>query len=158
MKGFMVKSFTYKTKIYYEDTDAGGIVYYANYLKYFERARTEWIYSLGFNHNKLSALDTLIVVRSCYIDYEKPVKFEEKIEVVSELSKLSPVRINLIQFVKDIKSIDEQFDLVVTDFEPVSAYFSRLKNIPAFGIGHQYSFYKKIPMTIKMRFTRILFT
>ena len=96
----MVKSFTYKTKIYYEDTDAGGIVYYANYLKYFERARTEWIYSLGFNHNKLSALDTLIVVRSCYIDYEKPVKFEEQIEVVSELSKLSPVRINLIQFVK----------------------------------------------------------
>ena len=96
----MVKSFTYKTKIYYEDTDAGGIVYYSNYLKYFERARTEWIYSLGFNHNKLSALDTLIVVRSCYIDYEKPVKFEEKIEVVSELSKLSPVRINLVQFVK----------------------------------------------------------
>ena len=96
----MVKSFTYKTKIYYEDTDAGGIVYYANYLKYFERARTEWIYSLGFNHNKLSALDTLIVVRSCYIDYEKPVKFEEKIDVVSKLSKLSPVRINLIQFVK----------------------------------------------------------
>ena len=100
MKGFMVKSFIYKTKIYYEDTDAGGIVYYSNYLKYFERARTEWIYSLGFNHNKLSALDTLIVVRSCYIDYEKSVKFEEKIEVVSELSKLSPVRINLIQFVK----------------------------------------------------------
>jgi len=65
--------------------------------------------------------------------------------------------IDLIQFVKDIKSIDEQFDLVITDFEPVSAYFSRLKNIPAFGIGHQYSLYKKIPMTIKMRFTRILF-
>ena len=100
MKGFMVKTFTYKTKIYYEDTDAGGIVYYANYLKYFERARTEWIYSLGFNHNKLSTLDTLIVVRSCYIDYEKSVKFEEQIEIVSELSKLSPVRINLVQFAK----------------------------------------------------------
>ena len=100
MKDFMVKSFTYKTKIYYEDTDAGGIVYYANYLKYFERARTEWIYSLGFNHNKLSTLDTLIVVRSCYIDYEKSVKFEEEIEVVSKLSKLSPVRINLVQFAK----------------------------------------------------------
>ena len=65
--------------------------------------------------------------------------------------------IDLIQFVKDIKSIDEQFDLVITDFEPVSAYFSRVKNIPAFGIGHQYSFYKNIPMTVKMRFTRILF-
>ena len=96
----MVKSFTYKIKIYYEDTDAGGIVYYANYLKYFERARTEWIYSLGFNHNKLSTLDTLIVVRSCYIDYERSVKFEEEIEVVSKLSKLSPVRINLVQFAK----------------------------------------------------------
>ena len=100
MRDFMVKTFTYKTKIYYEDTDAGGIVYYANYLKYFERARTEWIYSLGFNHNKLSTLDTLIVVRSCYIDYEKSVKFEEQIEIVSELSKLSPVRINLVQFAK----------------------------------------------------------
>ena len=65
--------------------------------------------------------------------------------------------IDLIQFVKDIKSIDEQFDLVITDFEPVSAYFSRIKNIPALGIGHQYSFYKNIPMTVKMRFTRILF-
>ena len=65
--------------------------------------------------------------------------------------------IDLIQFVKDIKSIDEQFDLVITDFEPVSAYFSRIKNIPSLGIGHQYSFYKNIPMTVKMRFTRILF-
>ena len=65
--------------------------------------------------------------------------------------------IDLIQFVKDIKSIDEQFDLVITDFEPVSAYFSRIKNIPAFGIGHQYSFCKNIPMTVKMRLTKILF-
>lgn len=65
--------------------------------------------------------------------------------------------IDLIQFVKDIKSLDANYDLVITDFEPVSAYFSRIKNIPAIGIGHQYSFYKKIPMTMKMRFTRILF-
>ena len=58
----MAKSFGYKTKVYYEDTDAGGIVYYANYLKYFERARTELIYSLGFNHQKLNETDTYIVV------------------------------------------------------------------------------------------------
>ena len=96
----MHKEFKYNTKVYYEDTDAGGIVYYANYLKYFERARTEWIYSLGFDHNKLNSFDTIIVVRSCYIDYDKPVKFEEKIEVLSELSKISPVRINLVQSVK----------------------------------------------------------
>tara|TARA_S200000501_G_C20868428_1_gene763145 strand:- start:4567 stop:5601 length:1035 start_codon:yes stop_codon:yes gene_type:complete len=67
------------------------------------------------------------------------------------------LNIDLKQFVKDIKSIDNHFDLVITDFEPVSAYFSRINNIPALGIGHQYSFYKKIPMTMKMRFTRILF-
>ena len=52
----MAKTFSYKTRIYYEDTDAGGIVYYANYLKYFERARTECIYSLGFDHNKLDKI------------------------------------------------------------------------------------------------------
>ena len=61
----MAKNFSYKTKVYYEDTDAGGIVYYANYLKYFERARTELIYSLGFNHKKSSIIlytSTLIII------------------------------------------------------------------------------------------------
>ena len=101
----MAKTYNYKTRIYYEDTDAGGIVYYANYLKYFERARTELIYALGFDHNKLDKSDILIVVRSCNIDYEKSVKFEEEIEVVSELSKISPVRINLIQSVQVNKEI-----------------------------------------------------
>ena len=52
----VLKKFTYQTKVYYEDTDAGGIVYYANYLKYFERARTELIYSLGYNHKELKSL------------------------------------------------------------------------------------------------------
>ena len=50
----VLKKFIYQTKVYYEDTDAGGIVYYANYLKYFERARTELIYSLGYNHKELN--------------------------------------------------------------------------------------------------------
>ena len=95
----MDKTFTYKTKIYYEDTDAGGIVYYANYLKYFERARTEMIYSLGYDHKKLNQNDVYIVVRSCHTDYEKPVKFEEEVSVVTKLSKISPVRINLTQSV-----------------------------------------------------------
>ena len=95
----MDKAFTYKTKIYYEDTDAGGIVYYANYLKYFERARTEMIYSLGYDHKKLNENDVYIVVRWCHTDYEKPVKFEEEVNVITKLSKISPVRINLIQSV-----------------------------------------------------------
>lgn len=117
MKGFMVKTFIYKTRIYYEDTDAGGIVYYANYLKYFERARTEWIYSLGFDHNKLDKSDTLIVVRSCNVDYQKSVKFEEEIEVVSEVTKISPVRINLFQSVQVNKEtrVKANVELAVVD-------------------------------------------
>ncbi len=113
----MAKAFIYKTKIYYEDTDAGGIVYYANYLKYFERARTEWIYSLGFDHKKLNNIDTFIVVRSCYTDYEKPVKFEEEVEIVSELLKISPVRINLIQSakVKNELRVKAKVELAVID-------------------------------------------
>ena len=113
----MVKTFIYKTRIYYEDTDAGGIVYYANYLKYFERARTEWIYSLGFDHNKLDKSDTLIVVRSCNVDYQKSVKFEEEIEVVSEVTKISPVRINLFQSVQVNKEtrVKANVELAVVD-------------------------------------------
>ena len=78
----MDKAFTYKTKIYYEDTDAGGIVYYANYLKYFERARTEMIYSLGYDHKKLNQSDVYIVVRSCHTDYEKPVKWKKHFNLI----------------------------------------------------------------------------
>ena len=113
----MAKTFSYKTRVYYEDTDAGGIVYYANYLKYFERARTEWVYSLGFDHDKLDKCDILIVVRSCNINYEKSVKFEEEIEVVSELSKISPVRINLIQFVQVNKEmrVKANVELAIVD-------------------------------------------
>ena len=113
----MAKTFNYKTKIYYEDTDAGGIVYYANYLKYFERARTEMIYSLGYDHKKLNEEDVYIVVRSCHVDYEKPVKFEEEVDVVTELSKISPVRINLVQSanVKSEVRVKANIELAVID-------------------------------------------
>ena len=113
----MAKTFNYKTKIYYEDTDAGGIVYYANYLKYFERARTEMIYSLGYDHKKLNEEDVYIVVRSCHTDYEKPVKFEEEVDIVTELSKISPVRINLVQSanVKSEVRVKANVELAVID-------------------------------------------
>ena len=93
----MDKNFIFKTKAYYEDTDAGGIVYYANYLKFFERARTEWIYSLGLKHNILNEKNIFIVVKSCQIDFVKPVKFEEEIDIITKLTKLSPVRVTMLQ-------------------------------------------------------------
>jgi acyl-CoA thioester hydrolase len=117
MMDFMAKSFGYKTKVYYEDTDAGGIVYYANYLKYFERARTELIYSLGFNHQKLNETDTYIVVRTCNTKYEKPVKFEEEIDIETYVTKISPVRINLTQnaLVKGDLRVKADVELAVID-------------------------------------------
>ena len=73
----MTNSFKYEVKIYYEDTDAGGVVYYANYLKFLERARSEAIYEMGFSNTELKKeFGVLIIVKSCNIDYKKPAIFE----------------------------------------------------------------------------------
>mgnify|MGYP001229971535 FL=1 len=80
----MAKKFNFTVKVYYEDTDAGGVVYYANYLKFLERARSEAIYSLGYtNSSLLENFGVLLIVKSCNIEYKKPAKFEDKLEVIS---------------------------------------------------------------------------
>ena len=81
----MAKKFNFSVKVYYEDTDAGGVVYYANYLKFLERARSEAVYSLGFtNTSLLDNHGVLLIVKSCNIEYKKPAQFEDMLEVVSE--------------------------------------------------------------------------
>ena len=86
----MAKKFNFKVKIYYEDTDAGGVVYYANYLKFLERARSEAIYSLGYtNSSLLENFGVLLIVKSCNIEYKKPAKFEDKLEVISEVQSFT---------------------------------------------------------------------
>jgi len=81
----MAKKFNFKVKVYYEDTDAGGVVYYANYLKFLERARSEAVYTLGFtNTSLLDDHGVLLIVKSCNIEYKKPAQFEDMLEVVSE--------------------------------------------------------------------------
>jgi len=81
----MAKKFNFMIKVYYEDTDAGGVVYYANYLKYLERARSEAIYSLGYTNTSLAnKYAILLIVKSCNIQYKKPAKFEDELKVVSE--------------------------------------------------------------------------
>ena len=98
---------TYKTKVYYEDTDAGGIVYYAKYLHFIERARTEMIYDcLKLNHKQLkNDLNTIFVVRECNVKYHKSANFEDHLDVCTYVSKKTPVRLNLIQEVKREKEI-----------------------------------------------------
>ena len=80
----------FKIKIYYEDTDSGGVVYYANYLKFLERARTEMISSLGLSNRKLlDDYKTLIIVKSCKIEYKKPLMLEDLIIVKSKIKSIS---------------------------------------------------------------------
>ncbi len=89
----------YKSKIYYEDTDAGGIVYYARYLHFIERARTEMIYDhLKLNHKQLrDQFNVIFVVRECNVKYLKSANFEDNLEVKTKVTKKSSVRLNLLQ-------------------------------------------------------------
>tara|TARA_B110000438_G_scaffold57434_1_gene57497 strand:+ start:579 stop:968 length:390 start_codon:yes stop_codon:yes gene_type:complete len=93
-------------KVYYEDTDSGGVVYYANYLKFLERARTELIHSLGLTNKKLlQSFDLLFVVRSCEIEYLKPAYLEDLLAVRTNLEKISKVQMYLNQFIFRDKEI-----------------------------------------------------
>ena len=102
----MSKQFKHKVKIYYEDTDTGGVVYYANYLKYLERARSEAIYSLGLTNTNLQKNhDTLIIVKSCNIEYKKPAKFEDELEIISSILSKTKTSFTMLQIIKKNKEI-----------------------------------------------------
>ena len=83
----MHKTFSHNVKIYYEDTDSGGVVYYANYLKYFERARTEALLAIGLSNLKIKdEFNSLIIVKSCNIEYKKSAYLEDKLTIKSFIS------------------------------------------------------------------------
>ncbi|MDB9799975.1 YbgC/FadM family acyl-CoA thioesterase [Candidatus Pelagibacter sp.] len=86
----MHENFFHKLKVYYEDTDAGGIVYYANYLKFLERARTEALVTLGFSNKKIKEdFGSLIIVKSCNIEYKKPAHLEDKLNIRSFIKSIT---------------------------------------------------------------------
>jgi acyl-CoA thioester hydrolase len=90
------KNFSYR--IYYEDTDAGGVVYYANYLKFFERARTDFLRDLGINQGKLLQEKNLaFVVRKCEIEYLSSARLDDLIFVDVEIEKISAASIQMQQ-------------------------------------------------------------
>ncbi len=81
-------AFRWPVRVYYEDTDAGGIVYYANYLKFFERCRTEWLRALGVNQIRLAAQDGLqFVVTSLACDYKRPARLDDQLTVLAALAQ-----------------------------------------------------------------------
>ena len=82
-----MKNFIWPIRVYYEDTDAGGVVFYANYLKFFERARTEMLRAMGYEQDELIATEGIIfVVRSVQVDYFSPARFNEQLQVSAEVS------------------------------------------------------------------------
>lgn len=89
-----MSEFRWPIRVYYENTDAGGVVYHAEYLKFFERARSEWLRSLGFAHPELMANHGVIfVVRQMQIKYRQPARFDESLEVVTTLGELGRSKI-----------------------------------------------------------------
>jgi acyl-CoA thioester hydrolase len=77
-----VAAFQWRVRVYYEDTDSGGVVYYANYLRFMERARTEWMRARGFEQDRLRAEHGLLfAVRSARVDYLLPARFNEQLDV-----------------------------------------------------------------------------
>ena len=86
----MHENFFHNVKVYYEDTDSGGVVYYANYLKYLERARTEFLFSIGFSNKKIQdKFSSLIIVKSCNIEYKKPAHLEDGLSIRSYVKSIT---------------------------------------------------------------------
>ena len=97
----MLNEFIHEVKVYYEDTDSGGVVYYSNYLKFLERARTEMIGSIGLSNKKLlKDYKTLIIVKSCNIEYLSPAKLEDKLKIYSSIESFKKASFIIIQNIK----------------------------------------------------------
>jgi len=105
----MHENFFHKLKVYYEDTDSGGVVYYANYLKFLERARTEALFSIGFSNKKIQEeFDALIIVKSCNIEYKKSAFLEDELTIRSFVKSITKTSFFMNQIItKDEKIIVE---------------------------------------------------
>ena len=111
----MHKNFTHDVKVYYEDTDAGGVVYYANYLKYLERARTEALSTIGLSNTKIkNDFGTLIIVKSCNIEYKKSAHLEDNLQIKSFINSISKTSLIMNQSIFKDKDpiIEAQIHLV----------------------------------------------
>ena len=96
----MHENFNHNVKVYYEDTDSGGVVYYANYLNFLERARTEALTNIGLSNKKIrDELDILIIVKSCNIQYKAPAYLEDKLNIRSFIKSVTKTSFVMKQIV-----------------------------------------------------------
>ena len=96
-----METFVWPIRVYYEDTDSGGVVYYANYLKFMERARTEWLRARGFEQDALLRDRRLLfAVRRLDMDYHRPARFNDRLEVVSQVAAAGGASLTFAQTIR----------------------------------------------------------
>ena len=120
----MHENFFHKLKVYYEDTDSGGVVYYANYLKFLERARTEALFLIGYSNKKIKDnFKSLIIVKACNIEYKKSAHLEDELTVRSFVKSITKTSFFMNQIITKMDEIivNAQVHLVFvnTDGKPV---------------------------------------
>ena len=111
----MHENFYHSVKVYYEDTDAGGVVYYANYLKYLERARTEALAKIGLSNLQIKEkFGALIIVKSCNIEYKKSAHLEDQLSIRSFVKSVTKTSFFMNQFITNNKTpiVEAQVHLV----------------------------------------------
>ena len=119
-------SFSWPVRVYYEDTDAGGVVYHSNYLNFMERARTEWLRALGYEQTTVKdELGVIIVVHSLSINFKKPARFNDMLEVKCELANVGRGSIEMSQTIicNDVELIQAHVKAAFVDaetFRPVA--------------------------------------
>ncbi|MDC1112253.1 YbgC/FadM family acyl-CoA thioesterase [Candidatus Pelagibacter sp.] len=116
----MHENFFHKLKVYYEDTDSGGVVYYANYLKFLERARTEALFLVGYSNKKIKDdFGSLIIVKACNIEYKKSAHLEDELTVRSFVKSISKTSFFMNQIITkdDDVIVEAQVHLVFVNTE-----------------------------------------
>lgn len=94
----MSSNFNWTVRVYYEDTDTGGVVFYANYLKFFERARTEWLRATGVGHRSLAeSHHVMFVVKSTAVDYHAPAKLDDELKLTVVVERLGRASVQFVQ-------------------------------------------------------------
>ena len=125
----MTTPFSWPVRVYYEDTDAGGVVYYASYLRFLERARTEWLRSLGFEQNLLRhEHNILFAVSGLNIDYRLPGRFNDLLAVSVRIARQGRASLSLVQEVT--RGVDEILCLASVKIACVDAASFKPRPIP----------------------------
>ncbi len=112
--------FLLKLRVYYEDTDAGGVVYYANYLRFFERARTEWLRALGCEQGRLvRETGVVFVARSAALEYLKPARLDDELNILSEIESVGRAQVVFVQRAERAGEVIVEGRVRIASFDPI---------------------------------------